>query len=69
MAASNEPSWKDDMEIYPPAEEIAKALQDLGKSAETTNKVKKETTQKSYVLDKVCKKVVDHIRSKFGNPD
>ena len=68
MDASIEPSWKDDMEIYPRAEEIAKALQDLGKNAETTKKGKKNMTQKFPVLDKVCKKVVDNIRRKFGNP-
>ena len=63
-----EPSWKDSPSIYPPAEEIAKAMQDLGKTVDVTKNGKVTKQQKFPNVEKLCKKVVDNIRDVFNKP-
>ncbi len=64
MGVSVEPSGNEDVNICPPAGESAEARHDLGK----TTTVKGKDVQKCTLMEKVCKKVVANIKTKFGHP-
>ena len=57
------------MAIYPPAEEIATALQDLGKRHTVKQKGKEVTIHKYPLVDKLAAKLYGAILSAYNNPE
>jgi hypothetical protein len=69
MSQSNAARWRDNEKIYPPAQEIATALQDLGMRHVTKQKGKEVTKHKYPLIDKLAGKVYSSILTEFNNPE
>ena len=59
--------WKDCMDIYPPAAEIASALQDPGKKVPGRHKGKPIVKHKFPLIEKLATKLYNEILHHFGN--
>ena len=60
--------WKDRATVYPPAEEIVKALQDRGKKVKVTEKGTERIKHKFEIAGKLVAKVYKSIRDQFNKP-
>lgn len=60
--------WKNNPSIYPPVEEVAKALQDEGKSVKVKQKGREVNVYKYPVLDKLATKIATSIQ-RVINPE
>ena len=67
-AASLPPAWKDNNNLYPPAEEIATALQDTGKRHTMKQKGREVSIHKYPLIDKLALKLYTAIVSLY-KPD
>jgi hypothetical protein len=60
--------WKDCPLIYPPSDEIALALQDVGKSEKATRKGREVQLHKFPLIEKLARKIYNAIQKEFKNP-
>ena len=63
------PAWKDNDNIYPPAAEIAAALQDMGKRQVVKQKGREVPIHKYPMIDKLAGKIYASILSLYNNPE
>ena len=64
-----EPKWSECQAVYPPPEEIVKALQDLGTKKKEKKGGKEVTKHKFAAVEKVASKIYNSIRKEFNNPE
>jgi hypothetical protein len=63
------PAWKDNEAIYPPAEEIVTAMQDLGKKHVVKQKGREVTVHKYPLVDRLAGKIYSSILALYNNPE
>jgi len=59
------PRWKDNKKLYPPPEEIAVALQDVGERETLVRKGKEVVRQKFTLLEKLARRIYVSIQKEF----